>query len=549
MVICSDWTGPNVPKLGNGRNVALDIGGTLIKLVYKVKVSNPKAISILKKLNTAQLQCLNIFNLVQTALDPKESMQEPPSLNSPKSNQIHGVHVQKIQDFEKATHLFFNEFYMSDSFILKLRHFDLDNLMQAIEFIKELDLDDETIGVTGGGAVKYAKLLQEHLGTNIIQRSEMESICLGVALVEANLNHGLYINIDTRTKLATHVQPRYPYLIVNVGSGISILKISNFAKYERITGTCLGGGLLQFPVSIPATAYGLVHALVQLDSFDKLIDHYKRGDNSLDKITKNHVTAGSKFEKGPNIMYTSFGNKTFNARPENVTRSIMDLISYNIGILTLLVARQHGISRVFLTGNYSAFYDITIDAIVAAMKSMANVYEGLNIEIFVPLVGGYIGAIGKHFRVILYVVSNDGDNWDTPNAVLIPTNSPVSIVTLADFKRAFSLPGEYHFRCKSEAEYKLGLLALNHFYNFGRQLGPQGIDKLLLVTLQCGQLDAAIKTIETSVKWLSQPPRMQYIKLLLMQLLANGNTRDVCRLFTCLRNHWYVEELLSFIIS
>lgn len=34
----------------------------------------------------------------------------------------------------------------------------------------------------------------------------------------------------------------YPFLLVNIGSGVSILKFEEPNKYTRITGTSLGGG-------------------------------------------------------------------------------------------------------------------------------------------------------------------------------------------------------------------------------------------------------------------------------------------------------------------
>ncbi len=38
----------------------------------------------------------------------------------------------------------------------------------------------------------------------------------------------------------------YPFLFVNIGSGVSILKIDANNKFERITGTSVGGGTLYY---------------------------------------------------------------------------------------------------------------------------------------------------------------------------------------------------------------------------------------------------------------------------------------------------------------
>jgi pantothenate kinase len=36
----------------------------------------------------------------------------------------------------------------------------------------------------------------------------------------------------------------FPYLLVNIGSGVSIIKVTSSETYERISGTSLGGGTL-----------------------------------------------------------------------------------------------------------------------------------------------------------------------------------------------------------------------------------------------------------------------------------------------------------------
>jgi type II pantothenate kinase len=47
-------------------------------------------------------------------------------------------------------------------------------------------------------------------------------------------------------------------LLVNIGSGVSIIKIDDYGKFERISGTSLGGG----------TLWGLLSLLTGAKSFD-----------------------------------------------------------------------------------------------------------------------------------------------------------------------------------------------------------------------------------------------------------------------------------------
>src|SRR5437667_4292710 len=62
----------------------------------------------------------------------------------------------------------------------------------------------------------------------------------------------------------------YPYLLVNIGSGVSFLKVSGPRTYERVGGTSLGGG----------TLWGLLSLLTGARTFDEMLDMVELGDNS-----------------------------------------------------------------------------------------------------------------------------------------------------------------------------------------------------------------------------------------------------------------------------
>jgi type II pantothenate kinase len=62
----------------------------------------------------------------------------------------------------------------------------------------------------------------------------------------------------------------YPYLLVNIGSGVSMVKVSGPTKYERVGGTSLGGG----------TLWGILSLLTGAGSFDEMLALAEKGDNS-----------------------------------------------------------------------------------------------------------------------------------------------------------------------------------------------------------------------------------------------------------------------------
>ena len=62
----------------------------------------------------------------------------------------------------------------------------------------------------------------------------------------------------------------YPYLLVNIGSGVSMVKVSGPRQFQRVGGTSLGGG----------TFWGIMSLLTGARTFDEMLSMADRGDNS-----------------------------------------------------------------------------------------------------------------------------------------------------------------------------------------------------------------------------------------------------------------------------
>ena len=62
----------------------------------------------------------------------------------------------------------------------------------------------------------------------------------------------------------------FPYLLVNIGSGVSMLKVDSESSSERVSGSSLGGG----------TFWGLCRLLTRVKNFDEMLELSMRGDNS-----------------------------------------------------------------------------------------------------------------------------------------------------------------------------------------------------------------------------------------------------------------------------
>jgi type II pantothenate kinase len=78
----------------------------------------------------------------------------------------------------------------------------------------------------------------------------------------------------------------YPYLVVNIGSGVSILKVSGPGQFERVSGTSLGGG----------TYWGLCRLLTKCRTYGDVLDIAESGDAAkVDMLVKDIYGGDCKF--------------------------------------------------------------------------------------------------------------------------------------------------------------------------------------------------------------------------------------------------------------
>lgn len=148
----------------------------------------------------------------------------------------------------------------------------------------------------------------------------------------------------------------YPFLLVNIGSGVSILKVSGENTYERVSGTSLGGG----------TFWGLCKALSKLHSFDEAMDASVEGDSNAVDMTVGDIygTSGyGQFNLKPSTVASSFGKMGTapaalqgggggSARDEDMARSLLFMITQNIGQVAYLNARRVATKRIYFCGNF-----------------------------------------------------------------------------------------------------------------------------------------------------------------------------------------------------
>ena len=80
----------------------------------------------------------------------------------------------------------------------------------------------------------------------------------------------------------------YPYLLVNIGSGVSMIKVNGPSNFQRIGGTSLGGG----------TLWGLLSLLTGARTFDQMLAMADKGDNNtVDLLVGDIYGEGMGYEK------------------------------------------------------------------------------------------------------------------------------------------------------------------------------------------------------------------------------------------------------------
>uniref|UniRef100_A0A8H7NKB1 Pantothenate kinase n=1 Tax=Bionectria ochroleuca TaxID=29856 RepID=A0A8H7NKB1_BIOOC len=164
---------------------------------------------------------------------------------------------------------------------LNFQNFETDRIDDCVEFMKHLrdtELMDNgshpgelCVMATGGGAYKFYDKIREALGVDVLREEEMECLMIGLDFFITEIPREVFTYSDTDPM--HFVPPRediYPYLLVNIGSGVSMLKVTGPRSFQRVGGTSLGGG----------TLWGLLSLLTGARSFDDMLAQAEHGDNT-----------------------------------------------------------------------------------------------------------------------------------------------------------------------------------------------------------------------------------------------------------------------------
>ncbi|KAM0133723.1 hypothetical protein ACHAP3_005851 [Botrytis cinerea] len=311
---------------------------------------------------------------------------------------------------------------------LNFMNFETDRIDECVEFMKQLQAKQQKLNgsrpgdlcvmATGGGAYKYYDKIKEALGVDVIREDEMECLIIGLDFFITEIPREVFTYSERDPMHFTSPSPDiYPYLLVNIGSGVSMIKVSGPREYQRVGGTSLGGG----------TLWGLLSLLTGARTFDDMLGMAERGDNAkvdmlvgdiygtdYGKIGLKSSTIASSFGKvfrmkreAERLAEDSGGQNNSNEPSssshsaeeppfcnEDISRSLLYAISNNIGQIAYLQSEKHRLSTIYFGGSFIRGHRQTINTLSYAIKFWSN---GEKKAMFLRH-EGYLGSVGAFLK-------------------------------------------------------------------------------------------------------------------------------------------------------
>lgn len=183
----------------------------------------------------------------------------------------------------------------------------------------------------------------------------------------------------------------YPYMVVIIGTGVSLLRVDGPRKYERVSGSTIGGG----------TYWGLCRLLTDVETFEDVMKLAEQGDPSkvdmmVGDIYGNDKEALEKLGLPANIVASSFGKLVSKQEPaaglkqEDLARALLFMVTTNIGQVAYLNAQLHETKRIYFVGNFLRNNTISQQRLSYAI----NYWSRGKMEALFLEHEGYFGALG-----------------------------------------------------------------------------------------------------------------------------------------------------------
>ncbi|KAI3862127.1 hypothetical protein MKW92_020607 [Papaver armeniacum] len=262
--------------------------------------------------------------------------------------------------------------------------------------------DNVIFKATGGGAYVFADLFKERFGVCLDKEDEMDCLVAGANFLLQAIRYEVFTHLEGQKKFV-HIDQKdlFPYLLVNIGSGVSIIKVNGDGSYERVSGTHVGGG----------TYCGIGTLMTDCESFDDLIELSQRGDNKEIDLLVGDIYGGMDYSKiglSASTIASSFGKimsrkkKLKDCKPEDISLSLLRMISYTIGQIAYFTARDLGLKRIYFGGFFIRGNAFTMNTISFAVQYWS---KGA-VEAMFLRHEGFLGALGAFLSYEKHGVDN-----------------------------------------------------------------------------------------------------------------------------------------------
>jgi len=277
-------------------------------------------------------------------------------------------------------------------------YFASDKVPAAVTWIKErgLDKDVHKVPTAGGGAHKYATLFQESLGIRLEPLDELAVVVMGISWMVRRVKEEVYWLDPEASMQRRSLEPTslFPFLLVNIGSGVSIVRVDGPDDFKRVSGTALGGG----------TFWGLCNLMTGCKSFSEAMELAAAGDASSVNLTVGDIYGGDyNLPTGgvlPASLTASFFAKAGSSRAalqkSDILRALNHMVAQNICQLAYLNSQLQGTERVIFTGNFLRHNSLAQETIARQMRSASAAHaNGTEMKALFLKHEGYFGAIGS----------------------------------------------------------------------------------------------------------------------------------------------------------
>ena len=325
---------------------------------------------------------------------------------------------------------------------LHFRRFPSSSLKECLDFIERKKLHysggsgqhKSEIKATGGGSFKHQRTFRDALGIELQKEDEMACAVRGAnfllktirdeaftfendtkTFVDTNFNVNNFNSTATTTASASgningsisgggiggggaeshsysassnsSSNNLFPYLLVNIGSGVSIIKVTE-TGHERISGSNIGGG----------TFWGLCRLLTGMRDYDEMLKCSQNADSARVDMLVGDIYGRDYAKVGlsSDVIASSFGRVVMEEgdlsdySKADITLSLLRMISYNIAHLATMNAKAHGLQRIFFGGYFIRGHAYTMNTISFAVNFWS---KGETKAMFLRH-EGFLGALG-----------------------------------------------------------------------------------------------------------------------------------------------------------